>query len=227
MIRLYAAGRISEDDWRGEKVHFKEGLLKDPQTGLDLVSLGNQMMYIGPWFCPFGKHGGDVFGYVPNSHAATLAGWPGGHRWTQFEESLFHEYNEEKPAEQRMEEARYSVVAQCLLQIEASNLVYARIEPEAYGTLVEIGYAFNLRKPIFIEFDGFDEGSSCWDMRDLWFAAKLSEMSFQALQNDKLLKLYLHRIPFWKKRPMNLDKYLNRLVEQTKDMRLITGEYDD
>lgn len=66
------------------------------------------------------------------------------------------------------------IVDNCLNQIQNSDIVIANIDRSitCYGTLMEIGYALSLNKPVYIVFEDFknpENQTFCNNINDLWF----------------------------------------------------------
>lgn len=152
--RIYMAGKIRENDnWREPLLTLNghSPLRKSPGDTLtemaeNEIDCGG-FVYVGPFFIG-GDHG---MAHGPHSH-----GLLGGHEPDQcFSNEGFY-----SPI------TRVGIARHCLTWIDEADLVFAWIDsPDAYGSLVEIGYARAIGRPVFVAF------ASEALLRNLWFAA--------------------------------------------------------
>lgn len=142
-MKIYLAGKVSADDWRLDAVERLYGFQSESGHILrDAITGpdGRLHDYTGPYFTSFG-HGMD---YGDNSHGNGL---------------LYQGARE-----------RAQVVTTCLQGIQACDIVVAWLDTlNAFGTLAEIGFAFNQTKRIYIS------GPRRYD--DLWFVYEMAKMS--------------------------------------------------
>lgn len=175
--RVYMAGKVAKLDWRHGIVgpYLRNVDLRyDGQTNLvrpERSYVVDGFEYAGPFFL------GDDHGcfHGPHSHGFGALHWP---------ECAVGEVSDEiAQASERLygnggdwAKTREIIHQSCLNWLRSSDVVFAWIESyDAYGTLVELGYAAALGIPIYLAFDlmfdgprGPDAPSSTWN--DLWFA---------------------------------------------------------
>jgi len=174
IYRLYAAGKIKKNDWRGRGRSLLDEDIFFDEFRLDRVSsTAVTVNYVGPFFmsCDHGcAHG-------PNQHG--LYGVECGCGFYV---------------------GRSEVAQRCLEQIAKCDLFYVRLgdADDAYGTLVEIGYAAALGKPIYPD---IVQGAK---LNDMWFAIHM------ALQSPMRAE-HLPLIPYWTQQPASLTAYRESL----------------
>lgn len=175
--RVYMAGKVAKLDWRHSLVGLSlknVDLRYDPESqtvvAVDPISVDG-FEYAGPFFladdhgCFHGQH----------SHGFGALHWP--------DCAVGDVSDEVARASERLygnsgawAKTREVTHRSCLTWLRSSDVVFAWIDNyDAYGTLVELGYAAALGIPIYLAFDlmfdgprGPDSPSSVWN--DLWFA---------------------------------------------------------
>ncbi|OPY87468.1 MAG: Nucleoside 2-deoxyribosyltransferase [Smithella sp. PtaU1.Bin162] len=158
-IKVYMAGKIAPNDWRYD---IFKNLYDHNCNKLELneqLLLGN-FEYFGPFFIDC-SHMGCCFG--DNSHGRGLG--------------LNHYHPHITLCDgETIPEKRETVVEKCLSWLNSSDIVFCWLNKNnAYGTLVEIGYAHSKNKPIFIAMPiGFNV------YQDMWFALTLADMTIMA-----------------------------------------------
>jgi hypothetical protein len=149
--RIYLAGKISKHDWRGAILGPHRPGALDGGSGASLfdpqyVEQRREFFYGGPFFisCDHGcAHG-------PATHGAAFAGC----------------LSDDAPL--TPEETRSAIFNVSLARISRADLVFAYLnEADAFGTLVELGAAFSMGKPVFLLF-GPDVTQK--QREDMWFA---------------------------------------------------------
>jgi hypothetical protein len=152
-VKIYLAGKISHDDWRGEFLGYRPGgrcadEALDPWPVLKNAIFGEHD-YTGPFFVS-DDHG---CGHGQSGHGnAADCNW----RTHCFEAP-----------------SRAFVARECLRAIDRSDTVFAWLDDlTAYGTIAEIGYAVGRRKRVWIAYspDKIRDISES----DLWFTAKIA-----------------------------------------------------
>lgn len=166
MTKIYLAGKIAPHDWREEVALVgiaDSDELRNGDGAPPAPTCYSGVMYVGPFFaaCDHGcSHAGDRHGQ----------------------------------AEGCMGIDRNRTARGCLSQIELADLVYAwldDLEPSpkstAYGTLVEVGYALALGKPVVVAavrapHDPASRGVVVdrYPIDDLWFAWTLATGRIEA-----------------------------------------------
>lgn len=169
-MKLYAAGKITANDWRDVRRNGQGDVLGDRFRERDLgVHEGLQVIYVGPWFW------GDDHGctHVPGSHAAV---------W----EDCIGSVREKTPGGGRdYDNVRMAVMENACAQIDRCDVVYARLDDETgFGTFGEIGYAFAKKKPIYV------------DLRKPELAPHLWFLVHMALASPQTYEQYA-AIPYW------------------------------
>lgn len=167
--RLYLAGKISRSGWRDDllngrcgysqsRAHFAVDArgqalhVRDPYHEVDC----GDFAYVGPFFEDFG-HGA---AHGPGTHGA-IAGY--------LEDDLTTvSVKERSDALAELKVRRGFVFNSNMSAIERADAIFAYVnEPDCFGTLVELGHAFALAKPIFICVGPNLAGA---EKDDLWFA---------------------------------------------------------
>lgn len=161
--KIYLAGRISKHDWRDHGIRDEafvngEGVDDILVNGFQerVETFGDySFTRTGPYFvgCDHGC------GHGPNKHGLGL----GNDLCIEPRSFNAHESY-----------GREQTVARCLEAIRGSDIVFAWLEPEAYGTVAEIGYAKALGKDIYC---AHPIGA---DVDDLWFASKFASTGLTA-----------------------------------------------
>lgn len=163
-ITVYLAGKMkSPTDWRGSHPNTMYGLgaFETARTNLD----GAAFIYGGPFILADDHRGSHApwVRHMAESWCGPSAGSEPGH----------------------------SIVAQCFKSIQISDLVCAHINShDAYGTLVEIGYALALKKPVSVTiseavadsmrrapWEESDHADDPPGAHDLWFAQEAANHS--------------------------------------------------
>lgn len=144
-MKVYYAGKIAKNDWR----HTLYPNLRNFNPDFDFEIKHKRysfLNYSGPFFisCDHGCYHGK------NTHGV------GRDRETcEYMESI------------------KKVSNKCLNLIKESDAIFCFIESiDCYGTLVEIGYAKALRKPIFI---ALDNNLKANDYKEIWFALESAD----------------------------------------------------
>lgn len=159
-MRIYLAGKISKNGWRFDLV---DGLRSARDWNNAFPVLRNAIFgehdYVGPFFigCDHGCYHGEA------THGVGL---DQGRYCVEVDPAL----------------DRQAVVNLCFKAIHTADLVFAWIDSEtAYGTLVEIGYALGLGKPVYVCF-----ASGLTITQDMWFAAAAAHRVTAACPRDGL-----------------------------------------
>jgi len=159
-MKIYLAGKVSKyGDWRAEIIGGRQAEwlnVDEPWKTRPGIVLGKHD-YTGPFFigCDHGCY-----------HGATSHGMRGTHD--------SYECSEIAPTAE-------DIVDQCLEAMRRSDLVFAWIDsPDAYGTLIEIGYAFAAGIPVAVAVkDGLgvpkkpEEGQMSEGRNEFWFAGEM------------------------------------------------------
>lgn len=212
-LKIYGAGKIAKHDWRFgggrvESPYFEKSVKEDRDATRHLMRRGSfDWLYVGPWFkgCDHGCT------HVPNSHAATYVCGTGEVRESGIGEGFIGEVSLEalfsNPGRD-FHKTQNMVLSNCLAQIQKCDVFYARIDsPTAYGTFAEIGYAYALGKPVYLDIRDTGIAPDLWFMLRMSLASPLREnvlrslpwMDFQGtLQEyeEKLLGLMQNEYPF-------------------------------
>lgn len=155
IISVYLAGKISKNGWRQDIFPTLKAAECHGFDSRDEVIKGN-FRYCGPFFisCDHGCfHGKGSHGRGVGKN--WLAGSPCDEVYRKGSDLI---------------KARKNVTQSCVQWINNADIIFAWIDdPKAYGTITEIGIAYQAGKPIFlampIHFEVFD---------DMWFAWTLS-----------------------------------------------------
>ncbi len=134
-MRIYLAGKISRRDWRHDVV---DGL-ENAEFGSTVMNnaIRNRHDYVGPFFTSCEHHWSS---HGEQLHGAGVVGYC---------------KNIHQPVVARHED----VWENSITGINLCDVVIAKVQPDAHGTLCEIGYAFGIRKKvILIESDN----AECW-----------------------------------------------------------------
>ena len=154
-MNIYLAGKVSKNDWRHDIVDdLKEAgnqmydmvFNNDFKDWLNWPILKNSIFvehnYVGPYFirCDHGCYHGQDHGWGDGCGGA--------------------------PEIQVL--TRLYIAGQCKLAIEKADLVFAWVDDQtAYGTLAEIGYAYGLKKSVFVySSKDIDEHWLAWSFSD-------------------------------------------------------------
>jgi hypothetical protein len=160
-LRIYAIGKIKKDCWRHDIAPIRNAFfhdLDDPTAyswpdGVGIPNLPGAV-YAGPFFMS-DDHG--CYHKEFNSHGVAAGGAACGGAYPGM--------------------ARPDVVQRCFSAIESATHIFAWIDdPTAYGSLVEIGYARGIGKPVHLYFQ------RDVDLIGLWFAAHVTT-SFTKVAN--------------------------------------------
>ena len=164
-IRVYCAGKISKNDWR--RVSSPNyGVLEDRDQELAIRHGGVDWVYVGPWFrgCDHGCT------HVPNAHAAIYECSSGDRRPLSY-------YTDSGPP--GLHASQRAVLRNSLHQIAKCDVFYVRLDSaEAFGTFTEVGYAYALGKPLYV--DVVDAHIA----KDLWF---LLRMALETKHDERIL----------------------------------------
>jgi hypothetical protein len=185
--RVYLAGKIGKNDWR-HRVVVEVGL--DPPLDADaewpvrdlyLPAEGQEaerwFSYVGPYFirCDHGcAHQDDFHGNAPSGCSGP---------------AFVHDPSVDASADDPVERLRRTVWRRCLTAIDQADVVYAWIDSnDCHGTLIELGFACGLGKPIII---GVAD-----DLADPpWFALQTATMWLRAIDPILGLRRCLARCP--------------------------------
>lgn len=208
--RVYMAGKVAKLDWRHRlmpglrdaELRYDEatGMVQavEPFVGYD------GFQYAGPYFLA-DDHG--CF-HGPHSHGFGALHWPdcsSGDVSDDVARASETKYGNGGDWAKTREITRRS----CMGWLDSADVVFAWIESyDAYGTLVELGYAAARGKPIFLAFDlmydgprGPDSPSSTWN--DWWFAEHTATVSDVIVSPEEAWSTFLR---WWGKRGWSSDK---------------------
>lgn len=161
-MRIYLAGRVTQRDWRHEMVpNLRDSVISIDDDWPELP-FANGHTYVGPFFVAC-----DHACFHGESTHGSLGSDPGG-------------CNPLRPHD--VDPAlRSKIVMRCLAAIRMADLVFAWLEPEAYGTVAELGFAAALcpRPRIITQRSG--------QITDLWFAEELTERVYGDTPQEALL----------------------------------------
>jgi nucleoside 2-deoxyribosyltransferase len=199
--KIYFAGKIGFNDWRHDIVGM--GLRNAGQwnrdvwqsDGPDYINLDNGDIYCGPFFVS-DDHG---CGHGPNSHGT------GNENTNCFTPP-----------------SRKEVFNRCIKQISESDYVFCWLSSkEAYGTLFELGVAFEKKKKIFLAIDESlrkTDDKSLKEANDFWFSrigcwyTEYYNNHYEAW--NKFLEL---TNPNFESEKKDFDKLMSTLKEYEKD----------
>lgn len=152
-MKVYLAGKISHGDWRNEFVATIDDVCDEPAYDCNWPVLKNAVAgcidYTGPFFMNM-NYGGHGQCHGRNTHGNGLSSFDmknGGYL-----------------------DNRVFVHKKCLNAVRSSDVVIVRLEPECYGTMVEVGYAMAFGKRIYISFECLPYADE-WHENDFWFAS--------------------------------------------------------
>ena len=165
MIKVYCAGKIAKNDWRHDI--FKElRNYERPSIQKEQPPKVDNFIYAGPYFisCDHGcYHGPHTHGLGVDVGISNCAG-----------------VDEERIT-------RSEVISKCLRWMSNSDIIFVWFDDiTAYGTLVEIGIAKAINKPIFFAMKRELSVRYCEDCsahalfgnhKDFWFAWELADIS--------------------------------------------------
>ena len=175
-MKIYLAGKIAKNDWRHEIVKDLRGesadlgsIIMEGKTlqywPVLLNAIYQEHDYVGPFFLG-DDHG---CGHGHNSH---------GNAVSQYE-TCIGQY-EGKPSKKL-------IVSFCQKAISQADLIYVWLDClDAYGTLVELGYAVGLGKKVIIAKPEY--------LHDLWFAHLFAAKTIDAPTPDAGLKLAIQSV---------------------------------
>lgn len=186
-IRLYAAGKIGPDDWRGLR-SVTDNIEDLREAHSAEITLDNGAIYVGPFY------------------------WGDDHRCTHFDDNhgavLADECGMSAKGGFPIGDARRMLVANCQCQIARSDAVYARLDSrDAFGTFFEIGFAVAMGKPVFLDVSGHFETTA-----DMWFMiqASIATLNGDEWRHHELL----NAIPWWNEpRPDSVDQLIMLLED--------------
>lgn len=183
MYRVYAAGKIEKNDWRGTRMNGGD----EVETDFDREVPYRGIIYVGPYFqgCDHGCT------HLPRAHAATYECSSGDLRGNlEGTNSEFHRVQEQ-------------VFLNSLRGIERCDVFFARLDhKEAFGTFLEIGHAGALGKPILL--DLVPGALSREDQAEMWFALRSSILS-------PISNAVIDCIPWWSRHPGSKEDYIQDL----------------
>lgn len=153
---VYLAGKISRNDWRKQFVdnldHVNRGEFKDEYSNL---------VYVGPYFSPVSEHGSCHSQEQHGNHVSSHGLLP-----------ISDMYSKGFPLQKMRDEYRL-IVHQSLAGVCGCGTVIAAVSDDAYGTLIEIGYAKAEGKRVVVVNKGFDHhlfaeaiADECYDSID-------------------------------------------------------------
>lgn len=192
-MKIYLAGKIASNGWREAILlpgTMDKARLQVRTKNWPIIqnAVLGQHDYVGPYFIP-----NEGFNHDPGFHGADNHGVDA----TGNRNEWVHE--EHAPMGYTQDE----VVSLCLESILRADVVFAWLDRcDAYGTLVELGFASAHQKPILI-------GYPSWE-RDLWFAWHLSQFHSCAMSpRTALTNLLTHVQPEPEPIPeMKIDGYV-------------------
>ena len=131
MINVYLGGKISKSDWRHDIFPKLYNYLKSDILSKEVSIIENGFCYSGPFFID------EVGGHIP-AHGSGSHGQGGILYGDEYYDT--HETR-----------SRKIITKNCLEWINKSDQVFIWLDSlSAYGTMVEIGLAYQLKKKIFI-----------------------------------------------------------------------------
>jgi len=172
-LRLYLAGRIVKGGGWREKVlghrpmSVSDGEILDGPWG-DFPIPGSIHFVTGPWFisCDHGcAHRENAHGILGGGCLTDVVPGHLGNRWT--------------------------IVERCLDAIDRCDVFFAWLEPGAYGTVAELGYAKAKGKEIVVAMDVEHE----MEISDLWFARHMADRIIDSKSADDALVEVILDIP--------------------------------
>lgn len=203
--RVYMAGKIAKGDWRHTLVGpslRNASLTLDRTTEtirpIDPVTVGG-FEYAGPFFL------GDDHGcfHGPHSHGFGLLHWPSGEGSGLVDDRLMDALHPDRP-DWWFHERRNLISRSCLQQVTSADVVFAWIDQyDAYGTLVELGYAAAKGIPTYVNFNlmydrpghGPDSPTSVWN--DWWFAEQVAASADMDVDAEAAWRSF---VTWWKQR---------------------------
>lgn len=160
MTKIYLAGKISVNDWRGSFLK-DEFSLRNATPHTKLITNANHE-YAGPFFlsCDHGCfHGESSHGMSDGCGCA------------------FNSYDDKEDGYTKRE-----ILVYCLNWINQADIVFAWINSkDCYGTLAEIGYAYACNKKIWVVFSDelfkypMGKTNEVPENHDMWFISKMAE----------------------------------------------------
>lgn len=182
-IRVYLAGKISQNDWRHAIFRNLSGATDEKNITLD------KFVYAGPYFIcanintniPYNTyHGENTHGRGVGKSDADYSDEDGGL------DSHWSIVGKPHDGYGRGPDDRAGVVSKCLFWIEESDIIFAWLDKnDAYGTLVELGLAHSLGKPIFLAMPiGFKAH------QDMWFAWTLADMAIMTANHLQAWEIF-------------------------------------
>lgn len=175
MTSVYLAGKVGHTDWRHSLFSLRAVQLRYQQSR-DLIHLAEGPLkrdgfeYAGPYFL------GDDHGcfHGENQHGLIDPGYADG---VAQDDPNFPQVLE-----------RSTVLNSCLYWLTNADVLFCWIDSAtAFGTLVEIGYAAALKKPMFL--------ASPDGIPDMWFARLLAARSVQARSATDAWKMFVEWWP--------------------------------
>lgn len=167
--KIYLAGRISKHDWRSPSgMDFEH----------DFWSFGfpeierDRYIFVGPNFVSC-DHG---CGHYPTGHGADSCLTPSG---------MYDPHGGNR-------KIREFIARHCLSAIDRAEIVFAWLEPEAYGTVAELGYAHAMKKKIFIAGPGhpIQDGTA----NEMWLVSSFADEHLYAETPQAALEMVLDRV---------------------------------
>ena len=155
MTKIYLAGKITQNDWRGAFFEHPWDLRDARPDECDPLYTKVGHEYTGPFFisCDHGCYHGN------STHALTGPGCQS--------ENGYH---------------RNDILMKCLNWINRADIVFAWIDStDCYGTLAEIGYAYTHNKHIWIAFSdklfNYKLGTQpdLPENHDMWFVSQMAD----------------------------------------------------
>lgn len=179
-MNIYFAGKIeTKNDWRTNLFPQLEDIFNAP------FKINENMKYFGPFFATI-EHGSylDRDGFGPNQHGLGING------------SIYvtDKYTKELVDKNFTEKQVHHL---CENWLKRSDVLFAWIDaPDCYGTLVEIGMAYEMGKELFLCFKNESLYKDMWFSRqssrkDVKVTARLfdsAEEAFQAFVNEFNIK---------------------------------------
>ena len=157
LTKVYLAGKIGQNDWR--HTIFKDLRNVDLENNYYNMDSVDGCLYCGPFFisCDHGCYHGEGthgLGVDTNNCGSCTANKP------------------------------YEVVEKCEKWISEADIIFSWLDSStAYGTLVEIGMARGMEKPIFLVCD--QELKDMKFIQDIWFACTaVTQFTYASCEKD-------------------------------------------
>jgi nucleoside 2-deoxyribosyltransferase len=187
-IKVYLAGKIARNDWRHDIFPKLSRATENQEISFDVFR------YEGPFFIAGGGYNNQKGAF----HGPCTHGRGAG---AEHETDDLHDYDSYDPGAVYYSDGEWSathngmnlgedttaeVVDKCINWITNSHIIFCWLDkPDAYGTLVELGLAKQMGKPIFLAMPiGFKT------YKDMWFAWTLADMSIMIADHKQAWDLF-------------------------------------